>query len=923
MPPVIQRGKPLREASFAEAVKGSYEHLRDSIRSAFYRQFGDYDEVNGGWFYVCETFADHVIVEASKLPNGEFYKVNYTYDVQQRTFVFVSRDEWQLVQLAYQPVTFLEKRDAYKDKGKRLVEVTLGAVSLAEASSSNKPRVIKGVGAYADQINQNGRRYSKAVLREAVQEARTHLHESLSQGRAILPGESEHPGDRGQKANLLNTIVAWKELRLNEETGQLELEGQMVESTQGRDAVAVMEAGVFPGLSLRGYGESEIVKEGKQKVEEVKWLRLTGFDLVLDPSFETAGINALESRQEKNTMDEDEVVTNPSPKGKPVKESKDPGAAAPMDAATIFTDHPEVVEQILSMKEAKEAAIAAEKRKLEEADLARARKIIAEQEAKLRNALGDQSGTADLPTVVAELVEEKQRLAQEAAARQVKEYVEKACDAKALNYPAELATELAERIISRKPATVEEAKAIMVEERKLTDKTLAWFRTKMKGFNGVSVLGPVLENETGVPEYARAAFEIREALVRRNQIKARDLKKAPIAPSEIFAMQYLEAMDNKFKSKLMEEAKRFEEAELTSDLNLPYSVARVIMMEAFPLLISPNIFDWDMITTNPTSVFYESAYSAESGTTVAVTDEAVNLAALDTWYSLSNKMIRPGTTVLTSNDGLTTYVFGTDYVIDFIDGRILFPTDGALSAATAYKLDYTYDKVRTGENTVVQKAKATLASVTLQVYANALATEISREAVVFSRSQLGWDATTQTLALLVRELARRTDAGLLGTALAYSMSVANNSGGTWNSATDSMQTLVNKLVAAKSKVQNRNYQPSFIVLATTHANRLAAEYDKFTAAGATPGFFLNNQEGFLGQIGDLNVFHSTQFLEGFALVGNRQIIMQRVFQPMQLMGPYPSYDGDGNIKRNEQWIAEEFSGHVAPIKSKAAYISIT
>lgn len=592
------------------------------------------------------------------------------------------------------------------------------------------------------------------------------------------------------------------------------------------------------------------------------------------------------------------------------------------DAATIFSKYPDVVQSVLYMKEAQEAAKEAKRRQQEEAETERLKALVGDPEKTVRAVVGVDE-TADLPTVVTELIQEKNRLLEAEAKRQIKEYVEKRCDAQTLNYPPELAFELAERILNRQPKTVEEADTIFVEGRKSLDKTLALVRAQLKSSNGVSMLGSVLENETGVPEFARAAWEIREALIGRNQLKARELGKIPISPSEIFAAQYMEAFDKRYQSNLLAESKLFEEAELTSDLNLPYSVARVIMMEAFPLLISPNVFDWDMITSNPTSVYYESAYAAESGTTVAVTDEAVNLAALDTWTALTNKMIRPGTQVLTSNDGLTTYVYGTDYVIDFIEGRILFPTDGALAISTAYKLDYTYDKVRTGENTVVQKAKATLASVTLNVYANALATEISREAVIFSRSQLGWDATTQTLALLVRELARRTDAAMLGTALAYALSISNNSGGTWNSATDSMQTLVNKLVAAKSKVQNRFYQPTAILIATTHANRLATEYDKFTAAGATPGFSLNNQEGFLGQIGDLNVFHSTQFTEGFALVLNRQLIMQRVFQPMQLMGPYPSYDGDGNIKRNEQWIAEEFSGHVAPIKSKAAYVSIS
>ena len=77
--------------------------------------------------------------------------------------------------------------------------------------------------------------------------------------------------------------------------------------------------------------------------------------------------------------------------------------------------------------------------------------------------------------------------------------------------------------------------------------------------------------------------------------------------------------------------------------------------------------------------------------------------------------------------------------------------------------------MREGENTEIQRAKTVLGYATLDCKANRLATQITNEAIVFSRSQMGWDATARTLALLVTELRREIDAALMYNALGQAL----------------------------------------------------------------------------------------------------------------------------------------------------------
>src|SRR3972149_3880289 len=105
----IQKGKPLEEL-----VKGSMDYTMQLIRDAFRKQFPNDGMMS---FYINEIFSDHVIVSdwssPSMLKTDESWKVTYLKadassapdGSAQRDYVFAARDQWEIVELAYQPQT--------------------------------------------------------------------------------------------------------------------------------------------------------------------------------------------------------------------------------------------------------------------------------------------------------------------------------------------------------------------------------------------------------------------------------------------------------------------------------------------------------------------------------------------------------------------------------------------------------------------------------------------------------------------------------------------------------------------------------------------------------------------------------------------------------------------------------------------------
>jgi hypothetical protein len=894
----VGRGNALSEAT----TKGSVEYTMRAIRSDFYRQYPD--TMDDEWYIVEETFADHVIVYSNKLSHDEFYFVTYSQADDGR-YLFAAKADWEVVELTYQSSGVLER--LRERSGQKLKETSISSAYLGEAVEG-KPRRIFADVATADIVNGNNRRYPLAVLVEAVHEAKTHLNESFSQGRAILLGEEEHPNDKRQSPRLTETIIVWDDIWFEYKENQVKVSGRIVENIRGKDAIVTMAAGVLPGVSLRGYGESKSVKENGRSIDEVLWLRFTGVDLVMNPGFEEAAVTAIESKKETVIM---------STKTDVVEESKTtpvvtPPAVPVLNAAAIIAQEPDKAEEIyLELKERKdrEAQKLVEKRKVEEEEKL---EVARQRETKLREQMG-LGETDDVHAALQEQQDELHRLKLAEQKREVVAFIEK--ETGNLTYPDFMKEQLLEAI--GEPETIDEAKAALKKQRGIFDKIVSEMRLKLKGFNGVDVLGPVLEREGNVPQYAQAAHFLHESLARR-QPNGRDEKRAPTIQEQLMS-EYLIKYDASYKHHLVSEARMFEEAEQTTDLNLPYSVMRAVIQQVYPQLITPVIFDYAMDAHSPSLIYYEQ-YAGETGETGTITDEAVS-ADSGAWVNMAHQRVTPGTVVVQDVTDATTYVEGTDYTIDYEDGKLYTLAGGSIADAAVLHVDYTYRAMREGEMQPIQRGKMGLSSQVLIQAADRLASQISREAVLFSRSQLNWDATSRTIGALVNEIAKKIDGDRLYNALGAALRVASNSGGTWDSSSDTLDDLVKKIGAAKVKVANRLYEPTGIVVSLTRSDTIS-NWDGFTAAGKRPDADMN-AFGYVGRLKGLPVFESTQFSDSYVLVFNRELLMARTFQAMQLFGPYPSYDTNGKLIAADQYYVEEFNGSITPVPEKGAYVKIT
>lgn len=765
--------------------------------------------------------------------------------------------------------------------GKRFEEaIEPGQIELLEAKDENKGtrRIRINELVVANVVNGNKRLYEPEIVEAMIADWQSHLHESAGQGRLkVLTGEADHPTDKGKKrTEYLETVVRWD--KLDWDGKRLDIEGDLILTSKGRDVEILMEAGVRPGGSIRGIGESKIEKVNGQKVEKVLWLSMNGVDLVGDPSFK----NAAELQESNNQTGEFEM-------NELLEQLK-----------KLLAEQPELFNK--GMTEAQlEALNDKQLKKLEET---------------LRNALGI---SADMNII--EAVKANADKAKLYDAMQARFAVESAITeaTKDLPFGREFNEAFTESIKDGNYRSTDDVKQFAESQRKVFGKLAASKKMQDMGFKGgtgLQVIGSVLENETGTPEFARASFEITESL-RKNEMRAKSgLDERAETRAGVFTAQLLERFDNLNRSKLIKEAREFNEAELTTDLNLPYSVSRAIIAEAFPNLVAANLFDVGVMNSQSERVFFE-AFTGETGYIVAVTDEVVTAGAEETWYALANKYVVPGTVVVTSNPAGTTYVEGTDFVIDYELGKIKALAAGAIDANDVL-VDYSYNAIAKGENAEIERAKVTLNYQTIEAMALRLADYISHEAIVFSRSQLGWDAVARTMFNIIRQTRLNIDKILIEKGLTAALGVANNSGGTYDISADTVASFVEKLGSAKVLVANRFYEPTGILMSVTNAD-LLSNWDGFKVQGFANAVI--NAAGFAGSVKGLPVFASTQMREGWALVMNRELVMYRVFQPMTVKGPFPTYS-NGKLVAAEQYYSEEYNASLAPRGGKGAYVKI-
>lgn len=608
-----ERGSPL-----TEMVKGSLQYMGAMIEDAFREQFKQPDfryDYHGSsmWcpFYIVDTFADHVVVselgsmDDCELAPDEYYLVTYTRDADGK-IVFAPREEWEIVELAYQPqtqnATPMGAGESLKPpalpqagttapgdppttpggpprsghgqvgtpgvatgarRGARMEERVKTSVELLESSEDGKTRKIRVNGLMtAGVVNGNGRRYPQGVVEAAVAEWRTHLHESAGQGRLkILTGEADHPRDKGKKRpEFLETVVKWTNLAMD--GPRLDVEGELILTSKGKDVEALMEAGVMPGGSVRGYYEAHEVKEGGRKVEEVEWCEITGADLVGDPSFDNVA-DLLESQQRQRIGDKTQQRIGDATKGDDKMD--------PEEIRKFIAENPQMFEGLI-------------KGKVDEAVKA----MSADQLKALEEAVKKAQGEAD--KAVAELEgRKKAEVVEKAIAEATKELPYGDMNEVFVGAVRQEAQRFAQ---SDKPD--EAVKAFVEAKRKEYDAMAAKSKLAAMGMTGIKVIGPVIESETDTPEYAKGSQEFYESLVNAGHIQRRELRKSERI-NDIAALKMLRRFDAAYRPQLMRESKLMDEAELSTDLNVPYTVSRAILQAAWPQLVATSIFDFDTI----------------------------------------------------------------------------------------------------------------------------------------------------------------------------------------------------------------------------------------------------------------------------------------------------------------------------------------
>lgn len=806
--------------------------------------------------YVAWTFAERLIAYGWD-ETRQVWEIAWSRDAEGES-VFGEPVAVKRVEL-FEPLS--EATAANRGRGQRLVEHLEPQVLRLLESNGGEGRRVRAIGITADVVNGNRRRYPRAVLAAAVEELNSHLNESAGQGRLIATGEAEHPSDKGGRASLLETVVKWEAASLDT-SGKVLLEGVILPTSKGKDIAVLVESGVPVGVSLRGYGTAEALKESGRTVQQVTELTITGFDLVAQPSDPNGRL--LESQQgAEKKMNLEEILA-------------------------LLREKPEMLEAVTK------TLGLTEQKALQEA-------LGAKAELEKRAAAGEKAQ--------AELDERKAREARDGAIAEA---------TKDLKYGEQLNAMFVEAVKGAPARTPEEVRAFAAGKREEYDRIAALQKLAGMGkasANGVKVVGPVFESETGQPEYTRPSFEINESLVRTTDAVKRDLSKDESKGAR-FAQSVLKLYDQKYERFLISEAKQFAEAEQTSDLALPYSVMRTIIEQVWPELVAANIYDVGVAEASPARLYFET-YTAESGASATVTAADVT-GDHGVWVALAQKRLRPGTVTLTNSAAGVTYTEGTDYVIDYGKGMVLTLAAGSTTDGQSLKITYTYDAMRKGEMAAIERAKMVLSYKTLEIAADRLAAQISNEAVVFSRSQLGYDAVGRVLNGLIRQIRRKIDHDLHYLAQASALQQPNNSAGTFTVASDTVDKLVKLIGVAKVKVSNRYYQPDFILMSDTLSD-LLSNWDGFTRDGFPNAVM--SAAGYAGSLKGLPVFSTPVFPDSHVLVGNREIVQHRVFQPMTLKGPYPTYDS-GKLVAADQYFVEEFNGSDSPVVEKVAYVKI-
>jgi len=140
------------------------------------------------------------------------------------------------------------------------------------------PTCLAGEFASFDTLNQNGRVYPQSIYEEALKP----LYPKV-EARSLL-GECDHPieYDEVRLSNVSHVIT-----KIECKEGKVYGEVELLDTPAGKVVQSLVEAGVPIGISSRALGDA-IEENGHETVTD---MQLITYDLVADPSFQTAVLN--------------------------------------------------------------------------------------------------------------------------------------------------------------------------------------------------------------------------------------------------------------------------------------------------------------------------------------------------------------------------------------------------------------------------------------------------------------------------------------------------------------------------------------------------------------------------------------------------------------------------------------------------------
>ena len=154
--------------------------------------------------------------------------------------------------------------------------------ALNEAMSSNGKLIVKGVLQRAESKNQNGRVYPSELLQR---EAKKYTSNFIKEKRAL--GELDHPDSSVVNLNNVSHNVLSMDWNGNDLMGTIEV----LTTPSGNILRELFKSGIRLGISSRGLGSVEPMKEDKDAQEVQSDSELIAFDFVSNPSTHGAFMN--------------------------------------------------------------------------------------------------------------------------------------------------------------------------------------------------------------------------------------------------------------------------------------------------------------------------------------------------------------------------------------------------------------------------------------------------------------------------------------------------------------------------------------------------------------------------------------------------------------------------------------------------------